>query len=130
MPTPVETVNAFFAAWSGGIEAMDRSIREYLSPDCVYENIGLTRTIGPEPAIALLKMFEPMKAAQRMDVEIVATAAVGNTVLNERVDRVIGHQGELIVTVRVMGALEVKDGRIIAWRDYFDTIPFAAPAKT
>jgi limonene-1,2-epoxide hydrolase len=128
MPTPVETVNAFFAAWSGGIEAMERSIREQLSADCVYENIGLTRTVGPEAAVALLRMFEPMKKAQRMDVEIVATAAQGDTVLNERIDRVVGHQGELIFTVRVMGALEVRDGKIVAWRDYFDTIPFASPA--
>lgn len=130
MPTPVETVNAFFAAWSGGIAAMDQSIRDHLSPDCVYENVGLTRTVGPEAAIALLKLFEPMKTAQRMDVEILATAVAGDTVLNERVDRVVGHDGRLIVTVRVMGALEVKNGRIVAWRDYFDTIPFALPAKS
>jgi limonene-1,2-epoxide hydrolase len=40
------------------------------------------------------------------------------TVLTERVDRFVF--GETPVAVPVMGAFEIRDGKISAWRDYFD----------
>ena len=42
----------------------------------------------------------------------------GNTVLTERVDIfVLPH---VTVELPVMGTFEVRDGKIAAWRDYFD----------
>jgi limonene-1,2-epoxide hydrolase len=43
----------------------------------------------------------------------------GNVVMNERTDvmrRQDGHE----IALPVMGVFEVRDGRIAAWRDYFD----------
>jgi len=124
--TPIETVTAFFGRWSDGIDALYGSLREYFTPQTVWENVGLSRTVGPDEAENCLRLFEPMKTALRMDVEMLAIAAHGNRVLTERIDHVIGPGGRETVTVRVMGTLEVENGRIVAWRDYFDTLQFAA----
>lgn len=124
--TPIETVTDFFKRWSDGIDALYGSLHEYLTPQTIYENVGLSRTVGPAEAETCLRLFEPMKTCLRMDVEMLAIAATGNKVLTERIDRVIGPDGRESATVRVMGTLEVEDGRIVAWRDYFDTVPFAS----
>lgn len=131
--TPVETVTAFFQRWGVSMDALYGSMHDYFTPQTVWENIGLSKTVGPVEAEACLRMFEPMKTAQRMDVEILAISTQGNKVLTERIDRVIGADGRVSATVRVMGTLEIENGRIVAWRDYFDTLPFvgqAAPPAT
>jgi limonene-1,2-epoxide hydrolase len=124
--SPVETVRAFLAIWSEGPEAIYRALYDYLAPGCVYENIGLSRTVGPAEAHACFAAFGPMKNCLRLDVEILAIAADGDRVLVERIDRVIEHDGRETMAAPVMGIFEVKSGRITAWRDYFDTIPFAS----
>jgi limonene-1,2-epoxide hydrolase len=53
------------------------------------------------------------------DYEIRNIAANGDTVLTERIDRV-GPPG-LTAPVPVMGVFEVRNGKITAWRDYFDS---------
>jgi limonene-1,2-epoxide hydrolase len=50
--------------------------------------------------------------------EIVHLAATGNTVLTERVDLLRTARAEAMLPV--MGSFDVKNGRIVAWRDYFD----------
>lgn len=45
-------------------------------------------------------------------------ATTGSTVLTERVDTVSAQS--VAAPVPVMGTFEIDDGRIVAWRDYFD----------
>lgn len=124
--SPIDTVRAFLAIWSDGPEAIYRALYDYLTPDAVYENIGLSRTRGPAEAHACFAAFGPMKNCLRLDVDILTIAADGNRVLVERIDRVIEHDGREAMAAPVMGSFEVQDGRITAWRDYFDTVPFAS----
>ena len=125
MPTPAETVTAFLMCWNEGVDRIYSSLHEYLAPDGVWENVGLSRTVGPAEAEAVFKSFEPMKTCKRMPVELLAIASVGNKVLTERVDTVIDSSEQVSAVVRCMGTFEVSDGKITAWRDYFDTVPFA-----
>ncbi|MET8080725.1 limonene-1,2-epoxide hydrolase family protein [Streptomyces sp. NPDC005303] len=46
-------------------------------------------------------------------------AAVGNVVLNERVDD-FHHSSGRVVSLPVMETITVEDGMITVWRDYFD----------
>ena len=46
-------------------------------------------------------------------------AAAGDVVLTERIDHI--GTGDTRFPVPVMGAFEVRDGKIARWRDYFDT---------
>jgi limonene-1,2-epoxide hydrolase len=55
---------------------------------------------------------------ERGEWEVKQIAAGGDVVLTERVDRFIG--AEKTVELPVMGAFEIEDGKIAAWRDYFD----------
>jgi limonene-1,2-epoxide hydrolase len=64
----------------------------------------------------LLNMF--MGAIDRVEFQVRNVAAVGDTVLTERVDVFYLPNGT--IELPVMGTFEVKDGKIAAWRDYFD----------
>ncbi len=57
-------------------------------------------------------MFDPISFRIRN------LAEDGETVLTERVDEVTANG--LMAPVPVMGTFEVRDGRIVQWRDYFD----------
>ena len=56
---------------------------------------------------------------------VLAVAETGGKVLTERLDHVLGPDGQPAVTIPVMGIFEVEGGRITSWRDYFDTAGFA-----
>ena len=52
---------------------------------------------------------------------------MGDVVLVERIDELHSQTGEpMVEAMPVMGAFEVRDGLISAWRDYFDPTPFHA----
>ena len=56
--------------------------------------------------------------AEEIEFEVLSISQSGFTVLTERVDRFL--MNGKWVELPVMGAFEVKDGKIVAWRDYFD----------
>ena len=120
MTTPSETVTAFFDIWEkpGGD---GEAIRAYFRPDTVWENVGLATTTGPEEAIALNAGFAESFGMAAMRVDYLAIAETGNKVLTERTDHFLDADGNVINSFNVMGILEVEDGKIAAWRDYFDT---------
>jgi limonene-1,2-epoxide hydrolase len=110
--TPIETVRAFIAA----LNAMKlEDAWALLADDVVYHNIPLAPVTGPAMVKAVFDQI-PMTG---MDWETHAMAASGNAVLTERTDRFTLMDGRT-VSLRVMGTFEVVDGRITAWRDYFD----------
>jgi limonene-1,2-epoxide hydrolase len=124
MPTPSETVTAFLALWErpGG---MAQAVRDYFTADTVYENIGMSKTTGPDEAIGFLSGFGSNPAELAMRADTLTMAVAGAKVLTERVDHILGANGEPAASFPVMGIFEVADGKIIAWRDYFDTAGFA-----
>jgi limonene-1,2-epoxide hydrolase len=88
----------------------------YFTEDAVYHNMPLPPANGKAAIRGVLDMF--LKPATMVEFEILNMSADGDVVLTERVDRfdIAGKRIEL----PVMGTFEVKDGRIAAWRDYFD----------
>jgi limonene-1,2-epoxide hydrolase len=120
MPSPMETVTTFLKLWEKP-GAIEESFRTYFTPDTVWENVGLAVTTGPDEAAAFISAF----GMSTMRVEVLALAETGDKVLTERIDNIIGTDGKPVMSLRVMGIFEVRDGRITAWRDYFDTLPFA-----
>jgi len=93
----------------------------FFADDAVYHNIPIEPVQGKEAIAATLRQFiDPNGEAS---FEIRHLACTGGTVLTERVDRFVlnGRRVEL----PVMGAFEVgPDGKIRAWRDYFDLAQF------
>ena len=92
-------------------------ILSYLTPDCFYHNVPIEPAIGVE---AIRAQLEPFLLGCR-DIEwVVHHIAAGSdgSVLTERTDRF--RYDDRSVEIRVMGIFEFSDGRIRAWRDYFD----------
>ncbi|MNJ00780.1 Limonene-1,2-epoxide hydrolase catalytic domain [compost metagenome] len=61
-----------------------------------------------------------------MRIEDLTLRGAGNRVYAERLDHFCSHDGTVLLTIRALGVLEIKDRKIVYWRDYFDTAGFIA----
>lgn len=122
--SPIDVVQSFFAAWPQGLDALRRSFADWLAEDVRYENVGLTSTTNRADAIALIETFAP--GLDNIAVDLLAIAQDGERVFTERVDDLRRADGTVILTLRLMGILVVRGGRIVEWRDYFHMVPPAA----
>lgn len=126
MATPSEIVTTFLAMWDkpGGL---DQSVRDYFTPGTVWENVGMATTTGPDEAIALNAQFAQNFGMAGIRVDNLAVAEVGNKVLTERIDHFLDAEGKVTGSFPVMGIFEIENGKIAAWRDYFDTAGALSP---
>ena len=62
-----------------------------------------------------------------IDFQIRHLVADGDVVLTERVD--VFDTGDKTISLPVMGTFELRDGKIAAWRDYFDLQQFMAQSE-
>ena len=114
---PIDVVRAFCAAWGDG--DLDALIA-FFTDDAVYHNIPLALVVGPEQIRATVEGFTG--GVDSIEFRVDAIAADGGTVLTERVDIFTFPNGR--IELPVMGTFEVRDGKIAAWRDYFDMQQF------
>ena len=114
LPTdPDKLVRSFCDAWSR------RDVDElmtYFADDATYHNIPLEPAVGHEAIRTFLEMYLGMTSSIDFDVHHQLTA--GNVVMNERTDNMV--MGDKSIALPVAGVFEVADGKIAAWRDYFD----------
>jgi limonene-1,2-epoxide hydrolase len=98
------------------------ALRSFFSDDIVYHNIPMEPAEGIDATMALINMF--VTIGEAMEFEIHHLASDGSTVLTERTDSftINGKTSPL----PVMGAFHVVDGKITAWRDYFDMAQVSA----
>ena len=93
----------------------------FFAEDAVYHNIPIAAVTGKEAIAATLQQF--LGPASDAEFEIRSMAASGQVVLTERIDRFT--IGDKKIALPVMGVFEVgSDGKISAWRDYFDMAQF------
>lgn len=88
----------------------------YFTEDAIWWNAPWEPVQGREAIREVLR-----RGAARMVAlpwEIRHIAAEGNVVLTERVDYFL--VGGMFVKVPCMGVFELRDGKIVAWRDYWD----------
>ena len=118
--TPEQIVRRFCDA------AARRDVKElgaYFTEDAVYHNIPVAPVSGRAAIEATLEQF--LRPATSCAFEMVAIASNGNVVLTERVDRFV--LGGKTIALPVMGTFELTaDGKISAWRDYFDMQQFTS----
>ena len=114
MPNEAETVvNNFISLWA------KRNLEDLVAcftEDAVYHNIPMDPAEGIEATMAVIDMFLGMCDA--LEFQVHHLASDGETVLTERSD-VFTIKGKS-APLPVMGAFHVVDGKITAWRDYFD----------
>ena len=114
---PVDVVTRFCAAWADG--DLD-ALMEFFDDDAVYHNIPVDPVTGKDAIRSTIEGFTAGVASIEFRVENLA--ADGAVVLTERVD-VFSLPGKAI-ELPVMGTFEVRGGKIVAWRDYFDMNQF------
>jgi limonene-1,2-epoxide hydrolase len=111
--SPEQIVNAFVAA----IERKDVDAAAALADENIsYENVPMQPIVGRAALKAALGAF--LGATTSVDWRILRQIAVGNVVVNERIDRFEVNGGWL--ELPVAGFFEVTNGHITLWRDYFD----------
>jgi limonene-1,2-epoxide hydrolase len=113
MPSAEQVVREFCAAASTRDPEV---LRGYFADDIVYHNIPMDPAEGIEATMGVINMFVGMCDA--MEFEIHHLASDGSTVLTERTDTFT--MNGKTAPLPVMGAFHVSDGKITAWRDYFD----------
>ena len=123
MPTSTEIVLAFLDQCGKGKAQLQDAFRTYFTSKTIWENVGLVATTGVDQALAIIDKFQLSAGITHFGVDMLSIAVEGDRVLTERVDRLLNSKGDPVVTLRVMGIFELADGKITAWRDYFDPSP-------
>ena len=122
MESPIEVVRRFCAAWSDDLGAAE--LAAFFTDDAVYHNIPLEPVTGREAIADTIASFIRPGAPgiERIEFRVINIAADGPVVMTERVD--VFTLPDKSFELPVMGTFEVRDGKIKAWRDYFDLNQF------
>jgi limonene-1,2-epoxide hydrolase len=92
------------------------ALRPFFTEDVVYHNIPMDPAVGLDATIAFIDGFFAM--CQGLVIETTHLAVRDSVVLTERIDTFT--VGDIVAALPVMGTFEIRDGKIAAWRDYFD----------
>ena len=124
MPTPVESVQDFMAAFmKAWPEADAAALGPFFSEHAVYHNGPLEPVRGRVAIEATLEQF--MRVGGRVHVDILLMVTEGPVVMTKRVDHLTRADGRT-ASLPMMGVIEIHDGLITAWRDYFDLNQFTS----
>jgi limonene-1,2-epoxide hydrolase len=121
MSDPVSEVLAFFDEWKPTLADMLASMKARFTDQTVWENVGLSRTVGYAEAESFMNAFAQVKPIESAEVIVHHISAAGNFVLTERTDNFFDKDGKLLLSIPLMGVLEMDGPQVLAWRDYFDT---------
>lgn len=108
----IDLIERFCSTWN---ELDIPAILDFFTDDAVYHNMPIQPVQGKDAIKGMIEQVStPFTSG---DWEIKNIAAAGDVVLTERVDKFIGAKS---ISLQVMGVFEIRDGKISAWRDYFD----------
>ncbi len=113
-------VRGFLAAW----ERRDTEhIMRCWADDGAYHALSIPPIVGREAFRRFVTRFEQVPGGR---LEIRRQVASDDVVMNERVDHLTFRGRPLVVPI--CAVFEIRDGRIAAWREYYDPALFAARA--
>ena len=124
MESPIEVVRRFCAAWSDNAKAAE--LAAFFADDAIYHNIPLAPITGREAIADNISSFirPGPPGIERIEFRVLNIAADGPIVMTERVD--VFTLPDRSFELPVMGTFEIRDGKIGAWRDYFDINQFTS----
>ncbi len=120
---PEAVVRGFFAEMSTK-GCLLSSVRNWCADECRWENTGLPTAESKAAMLAMMQGFIDGYQLDHIAVDMPSIAVSGNKVLTERVDHLNKADGSTVVSLPLAGVLEVRDGKIVRWADYFDPRPF------
>lgn len=119
-------VRTFFSRWSTSFDELCGSFEDVMAPSCRWEQRPMLVTRHRSQAVLFLRASRRALGLDTIAVEIAHLSSDGNAVLVERVDHLLRRDGTLIASAPVVGVLEFAGDRVVAWREYFDVVRFAA----
>ena len=124
MESPIELVRRFCGAWSDNVGVDE--LAAFFTDDAVYHNTPMAPVIGRKAIANNIATFIRPGAPgiEGIQFRVINIAANGPVVMTERVD--VFKLPEKSFELPVMGIFEVSDGKIRAWRDYFDLNQFTS----
>ena len=111
--TPTETTRLFLESMA--LRDTDVAV-DLIADDIVYTNVSLPTLHGKAKTAKVVRSLNNPRYG--FGVRLINVAADGNVVLTERIDELT--LGPLRTQFWVCGRFEIRDGRIVVWRDYFD----------
>lgn len=108
-----QIVREFIAAWSN--LDVDELV-DYFAPDGTYYNMPAEPVSGRQGLRQFIGAF--VSGWDKTDWEIINLLAEGDIVMVERMDRTVANGKP--VNLPCFGIFEMRDGKIVEWRDYFD----------
>src|SRR5262245_52196420 len=103
------------------------AIAALFTDDAVYINVPFPgENVGGAAVAAVLMSPALRERIARIEPRIISSVAQGNLAIVERVERFIPKDAEPF-ELPVVGVVEVRGGKISAWRDYFDAGQWRLP---
>ncbi len=108
-----QIVDRFISTWAAGdVEGM----LTYFTDDVRAQNMPMDLTVGVDAIRELQTAF--FAVATDFRIEVHRQVVDGNFVMQERTD--FYTIGDTPVELPICGVFEIENGRIVAWREYFD----------
>ena len=124
MEKPIDLIGRFCAAWGNDTGADD--LAAFFTDDAVYHNMPFSPITGKKNIADNIDSFirPGPPSIEGIDFQVINIAADGPVVMTERWD--VFKLSDTSFGLPVMGTFEVRDGKINAWRDYFDANQFVS----
>jgi len=123
MADSISIVREFCDSWAKGDLDV---IMSFFADDAVYHNIPVDPVVGTDAIRATIAGFTT--GVESVEFRTMHIAAADDVVLTERVDVFVFPNGR--VELPVSGTFELRNGKIAAWRDYFDMQQFMSQLPT
>lgn len=112
-----KVIREFVGAWT---RLDPKELAGYFTDDGMYHNMPISPVQGRENVEEFIRGF--LSSWTETEWEIVNIASVGDLVIAERIDKT--KAGKKSVNLPCVGVFELENGKIKAWRDYFDLDTF------
>jgi limonene-1,2-epoxide hydrolase len=104
------------------------TIEAICTDDFVWANSGLGTLNGKAKVFASMQRggfaneIPILEGMTSFSADILHIASAGNVVFTERIDHHWDAQGRDLMTPHIAGVMEIRDGKIAALRDFYDTV--------
>ena len=115
-----DLITEFCAKWA---TPDPKELAGYFTEDAVYHNIPMEPVQGRDAIEQFIAGF--VAGFDGIDFQVHRQVSDGDLVMNERTD-VMRRKGGEPIPLPVTGVFEIENGRIKAWRDYFDMATIAS----
>lgn len=112
------------------------TVERLCTEDFCWENSGLPTVNGQEELRALVEsggfraLIPILAGTRRFEADVLHMASSGNVVFTERIDHFWDAQGRDLMTPRIGGVIEFRDGKICSMREYYDTVCYSQEPTT